>query len=132
MKIAPGPLPRSVNLGGLAKALMQSLALTCSRLAIVDLLVTGCGRGARPEPSRDSLTTNRPGLGTPFQRVRAPAVAGLFYPGDPAALAKAVGGLLAGAPEPSIPPPQGPGLPACRLRFFRAARRHRLQAAGRA
>jgi hypothetical protein len=82
---------------------MQALALTCSRLALVVLLATGYGCGARPEASRDSQATNRPGLGPPFQRVRAPAVAGLFYPGDPAALAKAVDGLLAGAPEHSIP-----------------------------
>jgi AmmeMemoRadiSam system protein A len=84
-------------------AIMQTLALTCSRVALIVLLVTGYGCGARPEASRDSQTTNRPGLGPRFQRVRAPAVAGLFYPGDPAALAKAVDGLLASAPEHSIP-----------------------------
>src|ERR1035437_10372704 len=92
-----------VCLGSLAKALMQTLALTCSRVALVVLLVTSYGCGARPEASRDAQTTNRPGLGPPFQRVRTPAVAGLFYPGDAAALSKAVDGLLASAPEDSIP-----------------------------
>ena len=82
---------------------MQTLALTSSRLALVVLLVTGYGCGARPEASRDSQTTNRTGLGPPFQRVRAPAVAGLFYPGDAAALSKTVDGLLASAPEHFIP-----------------------------
>jgi hypothetical protein len=82
---------------------MQTLALTCSRLALVVLLATGYVCGARSEAAHDAQTTNRSGLGPPFQRVRAPAVAGLFYPSELAALAKAVDGLLAGAPEHSIP-----------------------------
>jgi AmmeMemoRadiSam system protein A len=82
---------------------MQTLVLTCSRVALVVLLATGYGCGARPEASRDTQTTNRPGLGASSQRVRAPAVAGLFYPGEAAALSKAVDGLLASAPEHSIP-----------------------------
>src|ERR1017187_10518318 len=88
-----------VCLGGLARALMQTLALTCSRVALVVFLVTGYGCGARPEASRDAQSTNRPGLGPPFQRVRVPAVAGLFYPGDPAALSRIIDGLLAKAPD---------------------------------
>ena len=82
---------------------MQTLALTCSRVALVVLLVTGYGCGARPEASRDAQATNRPGVGPPFQRVRAPAVAGLFYPGDAAALSKTIDGLLAKAPDHFIP-----------------------------
>jgi hypothetical protein len=82
---------------------MQTLARICSRIALVVLLVAGYGCGARPEVARDAQTTNRPGLGPAFQRVRAPAVAGLFYPGDAAALSKAVDGLLASAPEHHIP-----------------------------
>jgi hypothetical protein len=82
---------------------MQTLALTCSRVALVLLLVTGYGCGARPEALRDAQTTNRPGLGPPFQRIRAPAVAGLFYPGDAKALSKTVDGLLASAPDHYIP-----------------------------
>ena len=82
---------------------MQTLALTCSRVALVVLLVTGYGCGARPEASRDAQATNRLGVGPPFQRVRPPAVAGLFYPGDAAALSKTIDGLLAKAPDHFIP-----------------------------
>ena len=82
---------------------MQTLALTCSRLALVFLLATGYGCGVRPEAAREAQTTNHPGLGPSSQRVRAPAVAGLFYPDDAAALSKTVDGLLAGAPEHYIP-----------------------------
>src|ERR1017187_814559 len=92
-----------VCLGSLAKALMQTLALTCSRVALLVFLVTGYGCDARPEASRDAQATNRPALAPPAQRVRAPAVAGLFYPGDAAALSKTIDGLLAKAPDHSIP-----------------------------
>ncbi|HOX03394.1 MAG TPA: AmmeMemoRadiSam system protein B [Verrucomicrobiota bacterium] len=39
----------------------------------------------------------------PLRRVREPAVAGLFYPRDPAALGRAIDGCLAQAREESIP-----------------------------
>ena len=82
---------------------MQTLALTCSRVALVVVLFAGYGCGARPEAARDAQSTNRPALGPPFQHVRPPAVAGLFYPGDAAALSKTIDGLLAKAPDHSIP-----------------------------
>jgi MEMO1 family protein len=41
-----------------------------------------------------------------MQRVRPPAVAGLFYPDDPGDLARTVGELLASAPPRNGPPPK--------------------------
>jgi hypothetical protein len=73
---------------------------------VAALLLAGFGCGARPEASRDGQVTNATGTptaGERIQRVRAPAVAGLFYPGDAAVLSKTVDGLLAGAPEQHIP-----------------------------
>ena len=70
------------------------------------LIMAGFGCGARPEGSHDAQITNASGTPTATernQRVRAPAVAGLFYPGDAAVLSKTVDGLLDGAPEHYIP-----------------------------
>ena len=70
------------------------------------VLLIGFGCGARPEASHDAQLTNSvrgAASADPIQRVRAPAVAGLFYPGEAAALSKAIDGLLAAAPERSIP-----------------------------
>jgi hypothetical protein len=82
---------------------MQILGLSCSRIAFVALLAVGYGCGARPEASNDAPSTNRPAGAASFQRARMPAVAGLFYPGDAAALSKAIDRLLANAPERHIP-----------------------------
>jgi predicted class III extradiol MEMO1 family dioxygenase len=81
---------------------MQTLALSCSRIAFVALLVGGYGCGARPEASRDAQSTNPPGSASAAQRVRLPAVAGLFYPGEEARLSKTLDGLLANAPARHI------------------------------
>ena len=82
---------------------MRTLALTCSRIALAALLVGGYGCGARPDTAGNAQFTNRPDLKSASQRVRSPAVAGLFYPGDAAALSKTLDGLLANAPEHYIP-----------------------------
>jgi hypothetical protein len=86
----------------------ETCATNCSssfRLAILllALLLPGFGCGARSEAARDAQSTNRPAIAPPAQRVRAPAVAGLFYPGDAAALSKTIDGLLASAPDHFIP-----------------------------
>src|ERR1039458_4854053 len=70
---------------------------------LLALVLPGFGCGARSEAARDAQSTNRPAIATSAQRVRAPAVAGLFYPGDAAALSKTIEGLLANAPDHSIP-----------------------------
>jgi hypothetical protein len=74
-------------------------------IALAFLLSTfGCG--ARPDAAREAQPTNQAGAATSTQRgqrVRAPAVAGLFYPGDAATLSKTVDGLLDRAPEHYIP-----------------------------
>jgi hypothetical protein len=76
------------------------------RVIALALLLTGFGCGARPEASRDAQSTN---AAVPAQaaggsqRVRLPAVAGLFYPGEAGTLSKTVDGLLAAAPEHYIP-----------------------------
>ncbi len=70
------------------------------------LLLTGFGCGARPDASSDASNAKPAGATTATessQRVRLPAVAGLFYPGEAAALSKTVDGLLAGAHEHHIP-----------------------------
>lgn len=84
----------------LAKAPMQKLALTCSRIALLAFLLAGYGCGARPETAANPNPTNRPDFGLLLShRIREPAVAGLFYPGDAAALSKTLDTLLKGAPE---------------------------------
>jgi hypothetical protein len=72
-------------------------------LIFLALLLPGVGCGARPEATSDNQSTNASGLTDRSQRVRPPAVAGLFYPGDAAALSKTIDGLLANAPQHSIP-----------------------------
>jgi AmmeMemoRadiSam system protein A len=75
-------------------------------LIALALLLTGFRCGAQPEAARDSQGANA-AVGAKSaegsQRVRMPAVAGLFYPGEKAALSKAVDGFLASAPEHYIP-----------------------------
>jgi MEMO1 family protein len=84
------------------KGVMQTLALTGARIVLLILLLSGYGCGARPGAEAKPAATNRAeGLSSP-QRVREPAVAGLFYPGDSAALSKALDRLLAAAPEHRI------------------------------
>jgi AmmeMemoRadiSam system protein A len=59
----------------------------------------GCGAetGRSNQPVQSAESTNRQ------LRVRAPAVAGLFYPADEAVLSRTVSGLLADAPAHHIP-----------------------------
>jgi MEMO1 family protein len=59
------------------------------------LLLGGFGCGARSDTASEGAKGE--------SRVREPAVAGLFYPGDAPKLSKTVDGLLAGAPEHHIP-----------------------------
>ena len=72
-------------------------------IIILTLLVQGAGCGARPGAVANSQSTNAPSLAVHYERVRPPAVAGLFYPSDAAVLSKTIDGLLANAPEHSIP-----------------------------
>jgi MEMO1 family protein len=72
-------------------------------LILLALLLLDFGCGARPEAARDAQITNHPGTASSPERVRVPAVAGLFYPGDAAALSKTIDRLLANAPEHHIP-----------------------------
>ncbi len=69
------------------------------------LLLAGFGCGARPDAASEGQLTNQAGTTASAkgaQRVREPAVAGLFYPGDAAKLAQTIEGLLAAAPEHHI------------------------------
>jgi hypothetical protein len=72
-------------------------------MVVLALLVPGFGCGARPEGAGEGQATNHSTVSPPAERVRMPAVAGLFYPGDAATLSKTIDGLLAHAPERSIP-----------------------------
>jgi AmmeMemoRadiSam system protein A len=79
---------------------MQTLALICSRAVLLAFLLSAYGCGARPETAASPAPTNRPDSGPRSpQRIREPAVAGLFYPGDEAALSKTLDRLLKAAPE---------------------------------
>jgi len=65
----------------------------------------GSGCEARSEASGEGQITNRTATAASAnstQRVREPAVAGLFYPGEGAKLAKAIDELLAKAPVREI------------------------------
>lgn len=79
---------------------MDTLASASSRIALLGLLLAGYGCGARPGTSDAVTVTNRPAAST---RVREPAVAGLFYPGDAATLSQTVDRLLKAAPEHQVP-----------------------------
>ena len=75
-------------------------------LIALALLFTGFGCGAQSGASHDAQTTDPAGSAKAAERsqsVRLPAVAGLFYPGEKAALSKEVDGLLASAPKHYIP-----------------------------
>ena len=90
------------NTAGLETCATGRRANTRGGLIALALLLTGFGCGARPEASRDAPLTNASGptrATERTQRVRAPAVAGLFYPGDAAVLSKTIDGLLARAPD---------------------------------
>jgi AmmeMemoRadiSam system protein A len=85
---------------------MRTRTLTFSRIALIALFVTGYGCGARPEAGHESQLTNQTESAASAdrnQRIRPPAVAGLFYPADAAALSKTIDGLLADAPDHYIP-----------------------------
>ncbi|HOS73668.1 MAG TPA: AmmeMemoRadiSam system protein B [Verrucomicrobiota bacterium] len=87
---------RAANRGGRGKCVAAVLAL----------LVIGLGCGARPEapeekPSRRSVPSES--SAREARRVREPAVAGLFYPGEAKKLSGMIDTLLASAPDHSIP-----------------------------
>ncbi len=70
----------------------------------VFLVCLGCS--GQDEKSQRSSGTNQPAQARTApapQRVREPAVAGLFYPGDPKELSKTLDGLLERAPSPYVP-----------------------------
>jgi AmmeMemoRadiSam system protein B/AmmeMemoRadiSam system protein A len=78
---------------------MQTLASGYSRMALLSLLLAGYGCGARPGAANNDTSTH--GGNTP-QRVREPAVAGLFYPAEAATLTKALDRMLKEAPDHQI------------------------------
>ena len=101
-QIPQGPTNSSCRAGGS----WRSCSDVSSTLIALTLLLAASGCGARSEAPRETQLTNRAEQATSTarkQRVRAPAVAGLFYPGDSAALSKAIDSLLGGAPEHYIP-----------------------------
>ncbi|HEY5911573.1 MAG TPA: AmmeMemoRadiSam system protein B [Verrucomicrobiae bacterium] len=79
-----------------ARASAAVLALALSGL--------GCsGRGEGERPTAANGKTQPPPTNASPQRVRPPAVAGLFYPGEPRQLSKVLEGLLEHAPSHYIP-----------------------------
>jgi AmmeMemoRadiSam system protein B len=61
---------------------------------------------------------------------RPPAVAGMFYPGDPPTLTATVDALLGRSEQYNRPAAQGTDRPACRLHLFRLDGRRGLCLAG--
>jgi AmmeMemoRadiSam system protein A len=85
-------------------------SLTILRLILAAGLVCSSGCDSRSQAPRVEPGTNQPAPATnavSALRVRLPAVAGLFYPADKAALSQAVDALLEGAPARSIPDLRG-------------------------
>jgi hypothetical protein len=77
-----------------------------TKIILLALLLAGSGCGSRLETPRADprpQSAEPAGVVVPNQRVRTPAVAGLFYPADGAVLSKTVGDLLDSAPAHSIP-----------------------------
>jgi MEMO1 family protein len=73
-------------------------------LIALALMLTGFGCGARSDAPGEGRAPNQtPASAQADRRVRAPAVAGLFYPGEAATLSKTLDGMLAKAPEHYIP-----------------------------
>ncbi|HQL77179.1 MAG TPA: AmmeMemoRadiSam system protein B [Verrucomicrobiota bacterium] len=80
-------------------------SMKCAVIALA-LVATGFGCGARPEAAGERQLTNQVKPAPPAkgaQRVREPAVAGLFYPGEAAKLSGMIDTLLASAPDRYIP-----------------------------
>ncbi|HSA11564.1 MAG TPA: AmmeMemoRadiSam system protein B [Candidatus Paceibacterota bacterium] len=83
----------------------QGCARGCGGGIALALLLAGFGCGARPDSFHDTQPTNQVGLAASnksAQRIREPAVAGLFYPGEAAKLSDALDRLLAAAPDRHI------------------------------
>jgi hypothetical protein len=65
---------------------------------------TGCSQKPQtPQPQATMAKTNQSNPAAASPRVRLPAVAGLFYPKDPAELAKTIDGFLAAARAETMP-----------------------------
>ena len=76
------------------------------RIAFITLLLPGLGCNAGPEVAPRPAATSQVAQASPAQhaqRVREPAVAGLFYPADAKALSETLDGLLKTAPTHYIP-----------------------------
>ncbi len=85
-------------------ALIRCKALARLAFAVLLSVVCGCGpRPGMPSANQNAGTAAPTNAVEARQRVRAPAVAGLFYPGEERDLSKAVDGLLEAAPVHYIP-----------------------------
>src|SRR5208282_4440188 len=73
------------------------------RIALVALLASFSGCDSRSETPRADQRVQSAELTNSHLRVRAPAVAGLFYPAEESVLSKTIDGLLEGAPAHHIP-----------------------------
>jgi hypothetical protein len=71
-------------------------------IALIALLLPFSGCNSRVETTRQEQRAASAEQTNSLLRVRAPAVAGLFYPAEEAVLSKTVDGLLAGAPAHHI------------------------------
>jgi MEMO1 family protein len=77
-----------------------------ARITLIALVLSAFGCDSRPETPRGHQVPIQAGGAKPAERhlrVRAPAVAGLFYPAEEQVLSKTIEGLLQSAPEHYVP-----------------------------
>ncbi len=86
-------------------AAFRTRAWVCFKSAFLVLLLCSCGSNAPSGAAGESSTTNQSQQASTgrAERVREPAVAGLFYPGDREVLGRMVDSLLEKAPSHYIP-----------------------------
>ena len=89
---------------------LKPLVRLLSQIAFIALLWPGAGCSAGPETAPVAAATNKVAEAVSAQkaqRVREPAVAGMFYPADAKALSRALDNLLGNAPAHPIPQVRG-------------------------
>jgi len=86
------------------KAVSRVALVALLLLGLLGLPVAGCNSRPQPSPPEASAPSAEAATSTNrLLRVRAPAVAGLFYPAEAPALARMVDGFLASAPPHYVP-----------------------------
>ena len=94
--------------------------LSC-RIILAAALLSVASCQAKP-PQDESASPAFAAAAKKFEKVREPAVAGIFYPRDENVLKRDIERVLAKADPKPLEEPLRPGLPSRRLRIFRPDR----------